>query len=293
MDRDLDVPTLAPVVADRTPDRPERSTERDLAHRPILEQEHSLFVTRGNSYRLNPSQLKSMNDLGRFRTVALDDLDRHRYGGAKDVAERDLRDLTRQGLVQIKSVRVSGSLRTLRVAVLTRVGREALAAHGPRQPGQALYAGFVKAREVPHDAAIYRMFHAERTRIERAGGQVQRIVLDYELKRNVYTPLASFRSKNPKASPAEYAQRQREVAEQFGLKVIEGRIPLPDLRIEYIDSRGDQTRVDLELATHHYHGDAMRTKAQAGFTFYADTDSAQRLSKVLEERDITVAILSL
>ena len=83
------------------------------------------------------------------------------------------------------------------------------------------------------------------------------------------------------------------MADQFGLRVIKSRIPLPDLRIEYVDAQGNQTRVDLELATHHYHGDAMRTKAQAGFTFYADAASAERLSKVLEERDITVAILSL
>ena len=77
------------------------------------------------------------------------------------------------------------------------------------------------------------------------------------------------------------------------MKVIDGRIPLPDLRLEYVTATGEMTRVDLELATAHYHGGAMQAKAQAGFTFYAADGSAGHLSKVLEEREITAAILSL
>jgi len=71
----------------------------------------------------------------------------------------------------------------LNVAVLTSVGKVLLQRHAPEANGQAIYAGFVKPNEVQHDAAIYRMFQAERTRIERSGGRIRRIVLDYELKR--------------------------------------------------------------------------------------------------------------
>ena len=155
--------------------------------------------------------------------------------------------------------------------------------------GQALYSGFVKPAEVRHDAAIYRMYQAEKQKIEKTGGRIRRVVLDYELKQKVYSPLAKARH----LPPLEYARRQAEVARQNGLTVIEGKIPLPDLRIEYEGPSGDLARVDLELATEHYHGPALQAKAQAGFKMYAADGSASKLSRVLEDREITAAILSL
>src|SRR5207245_718300 len=121
------------------------------------------------------------------------------------------------------------------------------------------------------------------------GGHIRRVILDYELKRRVYTPLAKAKG----LGPNEYARRQEEIARQNGLKVIAGKIPLPDLRIEYETRDREVTRVDLELATGHYHGPALQAKAEAGFKFYAADGSQARLARVLEERDITVAILSL
>jgi len=38
------------------------------------------------------------------------------------------------------------------------------------------------------------------------------------------------------------------------LQLVRGKIPLPDLRIEYENREGDMARVDLELATEHYRG---------------------------------------
>lgn len=105
----------------------------------------------------------------------------------------------------------------------------------------------------------------------------------------MYSPLAKAKA----LSPAEYAKRQEEVARQNGLTVVHGKIPLPDLRVEYETAAGELARVDLELTTGHYHGPALQAKAQAGFKFYAADGSGARLTRVLEERDITVAILSL
>ena len=138
------------------------------------------------------------------------------------------------------------------------------------------------------DAAIYRMFQKESAFIENAGGKVRRIVLDYELKRRIYSPLAKAR----RVSLPEYLRRQQEVAKEVGLKVVSGKIPLPDLRIEYETAEGDMARVDLELATHHYHGSHLETKAEAGFKMYAAGDTG-RLTAALEEREITAAIFSL
>jgi hypothetical protein len=74
---------------------------------------------------------------------------------------------------------------------------------------------------------------------------------------------------------------------------VRGKIPLPDLRLEYETRDGQFASVDLELATGHYHAQALSAKAAAGFKFYAADGSRSRLSSMLEERDITVAILAL
>jgi hypothetical protein len=39
------------------------------------------------------------------------------------------------------------------------------------------------------------------------------------------------------------------VADHYELKVVDGTIPLPDLRIHYIDAEGQQHHEDLELVT--------------------------------------------
>jgi hypothetical protein len=138
---------------------------------------------------------------------------------------------------------------------------------------QRVYAGFVKPREVFHDAAIYRMYHAEAAKIERAGGRIRRVVLDYELKERVYRPLAKARAKGAAPGSEKYVRRQAEIARQNQLKVVGGKIPLPDLRIEYDTAACAGAHVDLELATHHYRGASLRAKAEAGFKLYAPQGS--------------------
>jgi hypothetical protein len=231
------------------------------------------------------------NCVVRSWAVATEDLATHRYAGRARDFDKDLRAITSQGLAQIREVWTSPRRPALRLLVLTKRGRQALESirSGGVGQAQAFYSGLVKGREARHDAAVYRMFHAEEARIQREGGRVRRVVLDFELKRLVYRPLAKARGLSPK----EFAALQTQVARANGLVVVHGKIPLPDLRIEFDTRSGEQSRVDLELATEHYHGRALAEKAQAGFTFYAADGSAAKLSQALEERDITVAILSL
>lgn len=283
MDRDIE--------RDPRDGMPDMTIERsvDPRQQPVPSREHALVRMRGSIYRLSPAELETMYDIGRFRTVAIVDLARHRYRGEIPAMQQDLRALRAQGLVQTRTVWNGPRIQNLPVVVLTKLGKEILQRHGSPQAGQALYARFVKPNEVRHDAAIYRMFQAECQKIERAGGRVRRVVLDYELKKKVYAPLAKAKA----LSPSEYAKRQQDVAQQHGLRVIDGKIPLPDLRLEFETRSGELSRVDLELATKHYHARALAQKAQAGFSFYAADGSGAKLSQVLEERDITVAILSL
>jgi hypothetical protein len=134
------------------------------------------------------------------------------------------------------------------------------------------------------------MYQAEAARIAREGGRARRVVLDYELKQQVYAPLAKAKAKA--MPPLEYARLQKEVAGQNKLKVIRGRILLPDLRVEYETKDGERTHVDLELATHHYRGAAMRGKAEAGFKMYAPQDSVARLTAAFDPK-FMAEILSL
>ena len=75
---------------------------------------------------------------------------------------------------------------------------------------------------------------------------------------------------------------------------MDGKIPLPDLRIEYRTADGDTARVDLELTTEHYKSRQMAAKARAGFKLYMPVGSAPSGgSLVRDEREITAGILSI
>jgi hypothetical protein len=250
--------------------------------------EHDLVRMRGHMYRTSPAERETLYDIGRFRTVTLADLAHYRYQGNAVLMRQDLRSLRAQGLIQTRTVWSGPKSEKLALVALTKLGKKLLGESGS-QSDQAIYAGFVKPAEVRHDAAIYRMHQAEKQKIEQAGGRIRRVVLDFELKQKVYSPLA----KGKHLPPLDYARLQAEVARQNGLAVIEGKIPLPDLRIEYETPVGDLAHADLELATGHYHGPALQAKAEAGFKMYATDGSASRLSRVLEDREITASILSL
>jgi hypothetical protein len=146
--------------------------------------------------------------------------------------------------------------------------------------------GIVKPRELRHDSAIYRMYLAETERIEHAGGRIQNVVLDYELKKRVYSPLAKAHDLHP----FTYAERQQEIAADNDLPVVDGHIALPDLRIEYETPDGESRHIDLELATRNYRSVHIRTKASAGFKVYADTNSG-RLSAVLDSHHLIAELL--
>ncbi len=272
--------------------------ERQQIERPVSERSEEIrlpdpssrerrpLVSRTYAYCLSEAEIETMKDIGRCRTVAIDDLTQHRYSGNRDEMRQDMRSLQDQGLVQRRTIWTGGKGDRLTVFVLTKRGKDLLEREGRQPRDQRVFAGFVKPAEVHHDAAIYRMYHAEAKKIEQVGGRIRRVVLDYELKQKVYHPLAKARAKAD-ASSQEYVRRQAEVASQNKLKVVHGKILLPDLRIEYETANGDLAHVDLELATHHYRGSSMRAKAEAGFKMYAPQASVAGLTAALDPELIT------
>jgi hypothetical protein len=76
------------------------------------------------------------------------------------------------------------------------------------------------------------------------------------------------------------------------LPVVHGKVSFPDLRIEYVTPEMEIARVDLELATGHYHAGHLAEKARAGFQIYARSADAPGLRRVRDDREIMTAILS-
>jgi len=266
----------------RGPEPKERELPKTQRHRERTRNGRETCV-------VSPSERQTLHEIGRFRVVRRDDLALYRYSGRATQLSEDLRNLMRQGLVEKKTVWTGRHREELTFLALTKTGKRFLKRRGEGVPRQAIYAGFVKLKELRHDAAIYPMFQKESARIASEGGHVGRVILDYELKKTAYSPLAKAKA----LPPDEYAKRQAEIARENGLKIVNGHIALPDLRIEYITRQGLTASVDLELATESYHGSHASEKARAGFTMYAAPETAARLSAALEEREIIAEILSL
>jgi hypothetical protein len=277
MDREID---REPIENRPQPDAVDRDAARRL-HERVREGRHF--------YRLSPDERTTMYDVGRFRTVTTKDLCEIGYRGNESQMRADLRSLAAQGLVEGKTVWTGRDRETDTFFALTKPGKKLLKSLHAGPSDQSIYTGFVKPAELRHDAAIYRMFHREAAKIEQEGGRIRRVVLDFELKKKAYSPLAKAKA----LPPAEYARRQAEIAREHGLKVVNGHITLPDLRIEYQDRHGVGAQIDLELASENYHGSHAATKASAGFRIYASPETAGRLSRALEEREITAEIFSL
>jgi hypothetical protein len=246
----------------------------------------TVYELRGRTYRLRNSEITTMVELGKFRAVAKKDLAEFVYDGSEDRMRPDVENLVRQGLVAMKSIphEETGSRQLL---TLTRNGHRFLTQTQSARKGQTLYHGFAKPREAHHDADLYRLYQKAAKKIGTQGGRNLRVVLDYELKKRVYHDLAKLGP--DRASVGS----KRTVAEQHGLHVVRGKIPLPDVRIEYDTPDGERSRVDLELATRHYRGRTLAEKVRAGFSVYAHADDVSKLRRVLDQQELTAEILSL
>jgi hypothetical protein len=126
--------------------------------------------------------------------------------------------------------------------------------------------------------------------MERGLPQVQsawRVVLDFELKKDLYQALSRMRpDKDPR-------YERIFIANQFDLKVVEGKIPIPDLRIEYEDECRDAHRLDLEIATRDYRPQGLGEKAKAGFHMFARQQDHAKLRRVLDTQEISARIFAL
>jgi hypothetical protein len=220
--------------------------------------------------------------------MAVEDIAKHAYAGDRSRLDSDLRNLIHQRLVERRDTSVLKK-ESQQVLSLTKEGKHLIRRHGFVRDEQAIYSGLVKPKEAHHDAALYRLYHKAADEIERKGGKVLQVQLDYELKEKLYRKLGQAQGRGEQ----QIHGMKEAFAQQLRLPVVSGKVSFPDLRIEYASQEMEISRVDLELATGHYHAGHLAEKARAGFQIYARTEDAAGLRRVRDDREIMTAILSL
>lgn len=246
----------------------------------------SAYSIRDRAYFLRDSQIHSLTEIGRFRVISVSNLREYSYAGDRARIERDLRGLAEQSLLKDTTLEISRK-RSLRVVTLTKAGYRLLLESNRLLESQPIYHGLKKPREVAHDADLYKLYRKEAARIEQAGGRPARVLLDYEIKRQLNRDLARL------GTAKDDPNRRAEVAAKHALPIVQGKISVPDLRVEYETPELELKHVDLELATRNYRPRAVAAKASAGFSLYGRADDASRLRRVLDEREITAEIFTL
>jgi hypothetical protein len=266
------------------------SLSRNTRQADVLAQRERTEIhnNRDRSYSLRPSEIHTLTEVGMFRVVAVEDIAKHAYAGDRSRLDSDLRNLIYQRLVARQDTNVLKK-ESRQVLTLTKEGKRLIRRHGFVPDDQAIYSGLVKPREADHDAALYRLYHKAADEIERKGGKVLRVQLDYELKEKLYRKLGRAQTQ----SEGQTHRMKEAFARELHLPVAHGRVSFPDLRIEYANQEMEISRVDLELATGHYHAGHLAQKARAGFQIYARSEDAAGLRRVRDEREIMTAILSL
>jgi hypothetical protein len=254
----------------------------------LVSRDRSRYTDHDKTYSLRDSEIHTLSEVGTFRVVARDDLAEFAYNGDRSRMENDIENIKRQGLVETRGT--SALKRESRqVVTLTKQGQRLLRRSGFVSDEQAIYSGLVKPKEAAHDADLYRMYQKAADDIERKGGKVQRVTLDYEFKEKLYRELGKAQAN----SDGYLQERKQWLAREQHLPVVEGKVVLPDMRIEYETQDGERQRIDLELATDHYRPQGLAEKARAGFQIYARSEDAGGLRRVRDDHEIITVILRL
>ncbi len=228
-----------------------------------------------------------MTDIGTFRTVDVRDLARFVYGGDEARLKYDLESLRTQGLVEEKTLfRAHRSARKL--VTLTAQGQRIVRKASGLPEDQRIYHGFVKPKELDHDADLYKVYQKAVEEIREKGGKPTRVRLDFELKESIN------RAKQA-AGHLSGDERRRlltAVAEEHGLMIDETTIHLPDIQVEYETRDGGVERENLELLSRNYREDGIRGKAAAGFKIYARSGDTNRVRRALHDTGMVREVLS-
>jgi hypothetical protein len=253
---------------DRDPVDPRDVFSHDLDLPQGLERE--IVRDRDHEYELRGSESRTLSTVGAFRVVSGRDLHDHDDRPC-DPRRGDLRHLREEGLV--RTIPLEGS-RDVAV-VLTDRGRELLESRRrdkdtSRDRRQEFYTDLKKPREVEHDVQVYRAYEREAQRLQERGARIERVLLDYELKRD-YQRFLQDRNRGRSDCDGRPDRDQSEIedwARDRDLPYFDGQVHFPDLRIEYRDQDGRRDHEDIEGTTLHYRGQHGAAAARSGFTCF-------------------------
>ena len=220
-------------------------------------------------------------DVGMYRAVSYTDISEKHYDGHPYVTRRAVTRMARAGLIEEHEA-TGPQGNSFKVLTATERGRDAAhraALDAGHVPEQQTWTGLVKPAELSHDTAVYRAALDERARIEAEGGRVVRVRLDAELKSLVATATEKARAAGgDRAADAA----KRAAAAELGLPLQDNRVMYPDAQLDIEDSDGMGGRVNVEIASDHYHAAAIVAKAGAGFAMHGSSRSAnQKIGRAL------------
>ena len=275
-------PTPRPARADPTPDDQARPGARGPDH-PAREDRarERAGHRREHDARDRPRRTRTertrdaIADVGLYRAVSYTDLSEQHFDGHPFTTRRLVTQMRRAGLIEEHEA-TGPRGNTFTVLTATARGREAAhraAVDAGHVPEQQTWTGLVKPAELSHDTAVYRAALDERQRIEGEGGRVTRVRIDAELKATVATATEKARAEGgDRAADAA----KRAAATELGLPMQDGRVLYPDAQLDIEDRDGMSGRVNVEVASDHYHAAAIAAKAGAGFAMHGSSRSATR-----------------
>ena len=143
-------------------------------------------LTHERSCFVSDCDLRTLEEIGRFRAVALDDLANFHFKEDRPLMDRNLQALSDQGLLHCRTV-LTSRLEKLRLITLTVPGKRLLDQERSRnnplpESRQTVHAGIRKVAEISHDTAINGMYQAEAAKIRSSGGRVRRFVRSSSLR---------------------------------------------------------------------------------------------------------------
>ena len=214
-------------------------------------------------------------DVGLYRAVSYTDLSDTHFDGHPFTTRRLVTQMKHAGLIEEHEA-TGPRGNTFTVLTATARGREAAhraAVDAGHVPEQQTWTGLVKPAELSHDTAVYRAALDERQRIEGEGGRVTRVRIDAELKATVATATEKARAE---AGDRAADAAKRAAATELGLPMQDDRVLYPDAQLDIEDRDGMSGRVNVEVASDHYHAAAIAAKAAAGFAMHGSSRSATR-----------------
>jgi hypothetical protein len=178
-----------------------------------------------------------------------------------------LEHLRDEGLIQFVEIKDG------RAVVLTDDGRDLLEANrrdrDEDQQRQEFHAGVSNPRELEHDSVVFEAYRAIEARLRDEGADIERVVLEVDLRREYQEWLQEHNKGNPDSDgrPDRDPREITEWARDHDLAYLDEQVRFPDFRIEY-ELNGRDHVENVEVMSEHYRGEYAAAKGQTGYTCY-------------------------